>query len=672
MAISKLEKVYLFIPREDKDKVLNVLQKASILHIEDDLRNEIEAETKEREVLSQELDLKISQAQYIIDYLNEFEKQPGLLEQLENTTAKPISYAEFEEISTRINLKDVYYEISDIARARKSLEVEKNELMVKLEKLQPYGDMAVDFSEVKDTSHVRMRVGAVDSRMSPVLHLAFQDVSDLFVYEKIKEAYKGMDYIFLAYHRSCEEEIDKILTHHGYKDDELRIDGTIRENVLAVSRRIEEIDRKRDEVVAESTEKTGILNKVRLMYDFLLSEKKRKEAEGFLYETHSVSIIKGWVRKKNVEKLEKLVSTATRIYNIEYYEPTAVDVIPVEMENCSCAEPGEMLVNLYSLPKYNELDPSALILPFFIFFYSLAIADAGYGILLFITGLVLLKFLPGSKFAKILTWSGAVTIVTGFFMGGFFGIERQLLPEFMRNNSFDLNDNLMYFLVFTLALGVIQIVVGYFVGARMAYINKEWDTFIRKIVLGLLFAAGGPILLANMFLNTTAPLQDILSYIVLGSLGLFVVYQVLKALVSYRHKGHPALIVFAYLGILLKAVVADVILGMIQEGMSFFSNMLSYSRLMALGLAGSSIAMAINMIGGIAYEAIPWRPLAVIMVLIFLVFAQVISFVLSALVGFVHCMRLQYVEFFPYFFEGGGRMFSPLSIKTKYNKVSTD
>jgi V/A-type H+/Na+-transporting ATPase subunit I len=672
MAISKLEKVYLFIPREDKDKVLSALQKASILHIENDLRDEIEAETKEKEVLSQELDLKISQAQYIIDYLIEFEKQPGLLEQLENASQKSISYAEFEEISGKVNLKDIYNEISDLARNRKSLDIEKNELMIKLEKLQPYGELGVDFSQIKDTAHVRIRIGSVDSRMAPLLHLALQDSGDLFVYEKIKEACKGVDHVFLAYHRSCEEEIDRILTHHSYKDDELRIDGTVRENIISINKRIEDINEKREQVNAVSAEKTGVLEKVRLMYDFLISEKKRKEAEGFLYETHSISIIKGWVRKRNIEKLEKVISGASKTYNIEYFEPTAVDVIPVEMENSKCAEPGEMLVNLYSLPKYHEFDPSGLILPFFIFFYSLAIADAGYGLLLFIIGLVLLKFLPGSKFAKILTWSGAVTIVTGFFMGGFFGIERQFLPEFMQNYSFDLNQNLMYFLVFTLSLGVVQIVIGYFVGARLAYIRREWDVFISKFLPGVFFAAGGPILLANMFLNTQAPYQDILAYIALGSFGIFLTYKVMKSVISYRYKGHPAFAVFAYLGVFLKSVLADAFIGSIQEGMSFFSNMLSYSRLMALGLAGSSIAMAINMIGGIAYEAIPWRPLAVILVLIFLIFAQVISFVLSALVGFVHCMRLQYVEFFPYFFEGGGRMFSPLCVKTKYNKISTD
>jgi V/A-type H+/Na+-transporting ATPase subunit I len=671
MAISKLEKVYLFIPRENKDSVLNALQKGSILHIESDLRDEIEAETREKEILSQELDLQINQTQYIIDYLKDFEKQPGLFEQLENTSKK-ISFREFEEITGKIRLKNIYNQISDLSKTRKELDSEMNELTLKLEHLKPYMGLEVDFSEIRNTPHVHLRMGTVASDVSGSMHLALQELTDTFVLEKIRENFIGLDYIFLAYHKSYQEEVEKVLNHHGFKDEDLKIEGTVNESIDSIQKRLDEITVSRERLVVESLQKAELLQQLRLMYDFLISEKGRKEVEGFLYETHSVAIIKGWVVKKKKAKLEEIIAKNSQIYDIEYSEPTAVDSIPVEMENSCCAEPGEMLVSLYSLPQYHEFDPSALILPFFIFFYSLAIADAGYGLLLTIIGLVILKFFRGSKFGKIITASGVVTIITGFFMGGFFGIERQFLPEFMRNYSFDLNANLMNFLVFTLSLGVIQIVFGYFVGARLAYIRREWDVFTHKFLLGVLFTAGGPILLANMFLNTSAPFQNILEYFALGALGLFLTYKVLNTLLGYRYKGNPAFAVFAYLGVFVKAVIADGFIGLLQEGMSFFSNMLSYSRLMALGLAGSSIAMAINMIGGIAYEAIPSRPLAIILVLIFLIFAQVISLLLSALVGFVHCMRLQYVEFFPYFFEGGGRMFSPLSIKTKYNKVSVE
>jgi vacuolar-type H+-ATPase subunit I/STV1 len=190
-----------------------------------------------------------------------------------------------------------------------------------------------------------------------------------------------------------------------------------------------------------------------------------------------------------------------------------------------------------------------------------------------------------------------------------------------------------------------------------------------RFLLGVFCTAGGPILLANMFLKHVGTVPGYSCVHRPWFAWNFPDIQGAEYSVELQVQGASCLCSICIPGSFLKAVIADGFIGLIQEGMSFFSNMLSYSRLMALGLAGSSIAMAINMIGGIAYEAIPWRPLAVILVLIFLIFAQVISCCLSALVGFVHCMRLQYVEFFPYFFEGGGRMFSPLSIKTKYNKV---
>ena len=153
--------------------------------------------------------------------------------------------------------------------------------------------------------------------------------------------------------------------------------------------------------------------------------------------------------------------------------------------------------------------------------------------------------------------------------------------------------------------------------------------------------------------------------------GCFLIVNFVKVMMEYRPTGTPAQKAIAFIVTFLRAALTDSLLALINAITNFLGATLSYSRLMALGLATGGIGMVINLLAGLVSELIPIPVIAPILSIFVLVFGHTFNLIISTLGAFVHTARLQYVEFFPYFFEGGGRRFEPFAIRTKYNTVAT-
>ncbi len=377
-----------------------------------------------------------------------------------------------------------------------------------------------------------------------------------------------------------------------------------------------------------------------LSIDVLTTKIERADAAEKLLRTESVVILDGWAPAEKEKELERLFDEYGCAWEMTEPAKEEYPQVPVSLKNNWFTRPLNMVTEMYSLPAYGSLDPNPLMAPFFIFFYGFMMADMGYGILMMLASLIIMKKAKPKgptmrHMVPLLGLCGVSTFIMGALTGGFFGDLIPQLVELVSGKEIELpalfsplNDALAV-LIGSLALGLAQIFTGMGIsmykqikrGEVMAAICNEgaWYAIFIAFAVGLL----------------------------VGHLkaALIVIVVILVLTQGYGKKG------------ILGKIMG--ILGSLYNNITgYFSDILSYSRLMALMLAGAVIAQVFNTLGGITGNVVAFFIIALI--------GNALNFALNLLSCFVHDMRLQCLEYFNRFYEDGGKPFRPLTFDTKY------
>ncbi len=694
MAINSLNKVYIIAPRSDREMLMEELQKSSILHIVHNLKQEIEEETHEKELLAQEIDMELSRADFVIEFLKPYERKLPFFQQLEqmDENNKPVTYQKLKETRKICDLDKIYNECYKLHHTVRELQSEENDLKNQIHRLEPYKHLKVRFEDIHNTEHVSMKVGYIGEAMFKSFHLAIEDFSKNCALFKIAESVNKHDYCFISYLKQDEAEIEKILMRFNFREEELNLKGNAEEEIAKIVERQETIAIEKEGIEKESKLRSDWLDRVRLYYDMLLTELEKKKAENFLYETKTTFIIKGWVREDDMDDLTALMKKHTNCFEMIQEPPADNESVPVELVNNSFIKPMELITEMYSFPDYRAIDPTPIYFAFFVLFFGICLTDAGYGFIIAIGAFILLKYLKAqgqaAGFLKLLIYGGVAAIFAGLLTGGWFGISQESLPGFLQVDNlkkilpqglntfcFDPAKDALKFLSITFYLGIIETCWGLLVGSWVLVFKKKkihWMEVIEKLSWAFLFAALGPQLVMDNILGTSpSPFWGQIMGIVIKST--FLILFVIKFIQTFAGMKMPESTIgkiFTPLLTLFKAVVANA-LEIVKYIIDIVSNILSYSRLMALGLATGQIAMAINIVASLSNDMLP-VPLNHVVALLILLVGHTFNIAINTLGALVHTARLQYVEFFPFFFEGGGKPFQPFSVKTQYNMVTNE
>lgn len=408
---------------------------------------------------------------------------------------------------------------------------------------------------------------------------------------------------------------------------------------------------------------------IKFVMDYYTMRAEKYGVLNGLVQSKRVFLITGYVSVETASKLEKLLQDKYEVV-VEFSEPDEKDDVPVVLHNNKFAEPVEGVIESYSLPGKGEIDPSMVVACFYYVLFGLMLSDAAYGLIMIAgTAYCLTKFknmeIGMKKFMKMFMFCGISTAFWGFMFGSFFGDSVNVIATTFFNRP-DLRIAPIWFepvslpmkmLVFAFVVGIIHLFTGLGIKLYTCIRNGSIVDGIYDAVFWYMLVGGGIVYLLTMSMFT-------------DMLGLSFTLPPVAGTIS------AVLAVIGFAGIILtggresKSWFKRILKGLYAAyGVtSYLSDILSYSRLLALGLATSVISTVFNKMGSMVGGTIPG---AIVFILVFLI-GHSLNLAINALGAYVHTNRLQFVEFFGKFYEGGGRKFEPFAIHTKYYKVKED
>ena len=456
---------------------------------------------------------------------------------------------------------------------------------------------------------------------------------------------KLQKYLLVIVHRGDEEKTQELLRPFGFSAVTFQgMTGTAAENIRSLERELEANKKTQDDAAAAIAASAENRDALRIYADRLRAEAAKEQCAESVLTDETVLYFQGWVPAEQ----EKAVGTFLTEKGCawETLDPTEEEIpdVPVQLKNNWLTKPLNMVTEMYSLPRYDNVDPNPLMAPFFILFYGIMMADMGYGLLMILASIIITKKsrpkgTSGQMFGLMFS-CGISTFLMGALTGGFFG---DFLPQLVGIINPDTTfkalpalftplDDTITILIGAMALGFVQIVTG----MAISFVEKIkkgqiMDAVWEELTWWVVFAG-----IACMALGVT----NIVLYV---GLGMVVVGS------GWSAKGFGK--VTAIFGSVYNHVTG------------YFGDILSYSRLMTLMLAGSVIASVFNTLGAI--------PGNVVFFLLVSVAGNGLNFALNLLSCYVHDLRLQCLEYFGKFYKDGGKPFAPLAINTNYVDIQS-
>lgn len=627
--IVPVKKAKIFVLEEDRVDLLLALQKSELFMVSNDSKTE---------VAFNEDDRIIQRAENVLKELTKYQEKKSFFEY------HTVEYDDFilDDIKRYDLLEDLETSLERLVTLKERnafLENEKKRIL-------PFKDMPYSLSDLRKSLYVTFKVGFIPENNIVMASLFFEE--NKIEHELYELSNYGYPVIFVLDKDEEDSLIEKINSFNFINADLSSYNNK-------VPRELESIDNeflnnsneivKLEEELANSKE---IEIELKILIDQLESKKERLSVN--FKETSSTIYVEGWVREDQVEDLENVVKLVTTSYELDISEANEEEEVPTATKNNKFVHQFETITNMFSVPKHNEIDPNPVMSIWYWIIFGIMMGDVGYGLVMIVLfGLFIkLKKPKGSlsQLVHVLFYSGFTAVFAGIVFGSVFGFSVPIL-ELVGLKSYSIIDDPMPMLIFSMGIGVVHLISALVLKVVLSVKQKDILSGLADGVSWILILTGGSLFALTMA-NIGGSILTIISLILVG-IGVLLILTL-----SGRDKK----------GVFSKITSG---LGGIYNSTGYLSDLLSYSRILALSLSSAVIATTMNLLAGLVQGSF----IGIIFSVVIYIVGHTFNFAMGLLSAYVHDSRLQYIEFFGKFYEGGGVMYEPLSLKTKYiNEIS--
>ncbi|MEA5094901.1 MAG: V-type ATP synthase subunit I [Sedimentibacter saalensis] len=655
MAIVKMKKISTIGLSSIKSSLIKELMDLGVVEIsaqdskltDPEWISYVKKDGNEVEVL--DCDAKISKINEVLNSLEKYDKSKKPM----FFTRKSISSKDFENaISELSKTEENVAKVLDMNKSFNELSSEENKIETAILSLKPWASYEIPL-ELTETKYTSIFTGVVPNIVDvEKLKSDLREKTDRCIANLVGSD-KDQHYFSIICLIKEKDDVYEILKQYGFNTVAFKdLKGTAAQNIVQYENNLKEISENKSEVEKNITDYVPYKEQIQLFYDYLVIERDKNKILGNLLNTDSTFYIEGWIPEVSKEQIENVLNKHQCWFEI--YEPEEGEQTPIAMQNNSFTQPFEAITELYSLPSSSNIDPTPYMAPFYCLFFGLMLADVGYGLIMAAaTYMVLKKFkLEGSiqKLMRVFFYCGISTAFWGVMFGSWFGDAIPAAARLLFNSDFTVKplwlnpmEQPMTLLIVSFVFGIIHLFTGMAVKAHILIrdgnpLDALFDIgFWYGLIIGLILL---------LFGNTVIPGS--------GQIGkwMSIIFALGLVLTQGRAKKNIA-------GKLISGVLS------LYNITSYLSDVLSYSRLLALGLATGVVSSVMSILGSMGGRNV----FGILLFVVVMIIGHTFNFAINALGAFVHAARLQYVEFFGKFYEGGGEPFKPFTKKTKYNRI---
>ena len=637
MAIVKMKKFKLFALEKDRKSLLKELQKFSYVHF---VKTKEDDESLKEIELNQDMTIIKEKSQKVKWMLNYFSKlfPKETKKEIDESSIKETLFVLVEQQASKYDFSNDYENLANISGEIDSNKEEIANLETYRKELSKWLNIKESLGNLKAFKTAKFFLGTVAKKNFEPLKDKLRNFEHTYI-EEISDESSQVN-IMLLTSNTEEKELKNELKTYSFTETNFDFDTSFTDEYEKTKNREEEL-KKANEKLKEKVEKLlKLIPKLLIQKEYLDNALMRETVVSNFKATDTVNVIEGYIPLDMEEEFKKIVNKNSNKSN--YLEITEVDKddeeVPILLKNSGITGLFASITQMYALPKYNEIDPTAILSIFYWIFFGMMVADFAYGLILFIlSGLALMfgKFDENKKkFLKFFFALSFSTMIWGLLYGSAFG-DLIKLPTQVLDSSKDF----MSIFILSIIFGAIHLVIALGIKAYILIKNGHfmdviYDVFLWYLTLTSLII----LLLAGRFGLSEFTKNIFIACAVIGMLGI---------------------VVFG-------ARDAKTLVGRIGGGLyslygitSYIGDFVSYLRLMALGLAGGFIASAINII---VKMLVSKGILGIILGIVVFTLGQSFNIFLSFLSSYVHTSRLTYVEFFSKFYEGGGKAFKKFRV----------
>ena len=657
MAIRKMKKLYLLAVRSRKEALLRELVQRGCVEFSE-MEGDIQGTGMEGLLKREDTKLMTLRSQYAslthaVDLLGKY----ALVKSKLLSAAPEVAGSVLLDDSGIAGALKIAAAIEGADDRIKRISAEESRQRSLAESLEPWLDLDMPLG-MEGTARANVLIGSFSSKVKlDEVDSALAQASEEAELFRIS-ADKSSQYVALVFIREALGNVQEVLRTYGFAPAGFSgFKGTARETLAAANQELAELAAEKESCVAAIVGESVRRDDLKLASDRVSTQIAMAEAEGRLYGTDSVVMMEGWMPAEREEELARVFEKYDCAWDSREPEEDEYPTVPVSLKNNKFSNALNMVTNMYSLPAYGSVDANPIMAPFFILFYGLMMADMGYGLIMIAAAIVAMaKIKPrgGSLcFCQLLLYGGISTLLMGALTGGFFGdAPYQLVHMFNPDSTWEglpylfspVNDSTLV-LYGAMVLGVLHLntgmVVSFVLKCRRGHVV---DGLFEEVPLWIILVGG--VMMGLKLLGVTDALFGIGKIVLIAGAVLLLVGSARGA------KGLG--IIGAAFGCIYNTVTG------------WFGDILSYSRIMALMLAGGVVAQVFNTIAAMPATSSGVNAVTIIVFILIFLIGHGLNFALNLLGCFVHDLRLQCLEFFGKFYEDGGKPFQPLGFKSKY------